>query len=122
VDLAATILDAAGAPYPSEHRGRRITPLEGESFLALLHGKPWARSSPICWEHLGNKAVREERLKLVCRHPGRWELYDMVDDRTELNDLAARFPEQTERMAKAWEEWAARCEVAPWEELRRRKR
>jgi arylsulfatase len=34
-----------------------------------------------------------------------WELYDMDNDRTELNDLAQQFPDRVEAMAKVFAEW-----------------
>lgn len=121
IDMAATLYDAARAPYPNELRGRRVQPLEGESFLPLLGGGPWQRVNPLFWEHEGNRAVREGALKLVCRHPGEWELYDMASDRTELRDLAARHPADVARLAKAYGEWAGRCGVMEWDELRRKR-
>jgi len=118
MDIAATIYDVAGAAYPSERNGQTLQPLEGQSFRPLLQGAPWQRSEPLFWEHEGNRAMREGPLKLVCRNPGTWELYDMESDRTELNDLAGRHPETTARMAGAYEAWALRCGVVPWAELR----
>jgi hypothetical protein len=37
----------------------------------------------------------------------------MGTDRTELNDLAARRPNQVEAMARKWEAWAAANQVTP---------
>jgi len=59
--------------------------------------------------------MRDGRWKLVSKHPGPWELYDMVEDRTELNDLAATNEPRVEKMVRAYEEWAERCSVLPWE-------
>jgi arylsulfatase A-like enzyme len=70
------------------------------------------------WEHEGNRAVRQGRWKLVSRHPGNWELYDMEADRTETNDVAARHPDRVREMAALYEKWAARCGVEPWEKVR----
>jgi hypothetical protein len=50
---------------------------------------------------------------LVARYPGRWELYNMEDDRTEMHDLALEEPERVLRMADAWEETANRVGVRP---------
>jgi arylsulfatase len=100
----------------------------GESFLPALRGQPWQREQPVLWEHEGNCAVRDGRWKLVRKYPGEWELYDMVEDRTELNDLSAKDKPRVARMAAVHEEWAERCGVLPWEQVldrireRRRKR
>ncbi len=114
-DIMATCLEATTTPYPTEYENRPITPLEGESFLAMLRGEPWSRRDPICWEHEGNRAVRWGRWKLVSRHRVPWELYDMAEDRTELDDLAARNPQKVEELAGVWTDWASRCDVLPWE-------
>ena len=47
------------------------------------------------WEHIGNRAVRQGKWKLVARRPtGPWQLYDMEADRTETNDLSQQHPEK----------------------------
>ena len=117
IDLMATFLDVAGVEYPHEYSGRPIQPLEGESFAPALRGEAWQREHPIFWEHEGNRAVRDGRWKLVNKYPGNWELYDMIQNRTELDDLAARNRLQVEKMVAMYDEWAERCGVVPWEEL-----
>jgi arylsulfatase A-like enzyme len=69
---------------------------------------------PICWEHEGNRAVREGRWKLVSKYPGKWELYDMEADRTALNDLAERFPVLVKDLSTSYDAWAKRVQVEPW--------
>jgi arylsulfatase len=117
IDFMATFLDAAGLPYPREREAGPVQPLEGESFLPALHRKAWERQRPLFWEHEGNCAVRDGRWKLVCRHPGDWELYDMVEDRTELHDLAPVNRPRVRTLAKLHAEWAARCGVLPWDQV-----
>ena len=117
VDFMATFLNAAGAPYPQEYGNRAILPTEGESFLPVLRGQSWERQAPLFWEHEGNRALRQGPWKLVSRHPGAWELYNMDEDRTELNDLAEKDRGRVGTMARLYDEWAARCDVLPWEEL-----
>ena len=111
IDITATCLDAAGATYPSELNGNPITPLEGESLMPAIRDGRWARQQPIFWEHEGNRAVRMGRWKLVSEYPGAWELYDIDEDRTELNDLAERATDRVGDMMRLYDEWAARCGV-----------
>ncbi len=90
-----------------------IPPCEGESFLPLLEGKSWRKQKPLCWEHEGNRAVRQEQWKLVGMNNKAWELYDMVEDRTELNDLAKKSPDRLRDLAEQYDLWAKRCGVLP---------
>ncbi|MBM3889304.1 MAG: arylsulfatase, partial [Verrucomicrobia bacterium] len=114
IDLMATCVDLSGATYPDEFNGQRIQPREGVSLAPAFASEPLARTAPIFWEHEGNRAVRDGKWKLVSKHPGPWELYDMEADRTELHDLAARQPDRVKTMAAQWDAWAKRCGVQPW--------
>ena len=117
IDIMATCLDAAGVAYPDEYDNREIAPLEGESLIPACTLDGWKRARPIFWEHEGNCAVRMENWKLVKKFPGAWELYDMIEDRTELNDLASANVPQTQRMVEAYERYAERTNVLPWERV-----
>jgi arylsulfatase len=119
VDIMATCLEAAGAPYPSTHDGRAITPLEGESLLPAFASDTWRRTQPIFFEHQGCAAVREGDWKLVresrgfgpARGHGRWELYNMAEDRTELDDLAPANDPQLRQLLRAYDAWCERAGV-----------
>ena len=116
-DIMATILDAAGATYPTQFEGRRIEPLEGQTLLPVFAKDGFDDRKPMFWEHEGNAAVRIGQWKLVKRWPRAWELYDMDADRTELHDLAAQHTERVADMAAQYEAWAARCGVIPREKI-----
>ncbi len=116
-DITATIIDAAGAEYPSERNGKPIHPLEGYSFLDCLRGDGSFDREALTWEHEGNCAIRRGRWKLVRRYPGPWELYDMVEDRSETRDLAAEHQPMVDELADRWQDWARRCDVLPWEDV-----
>ncbi len=114
IDVMATCLDVAGAKYPETVQDRKITPLEGKSLLPAFAGKPIERDG-LFWEHEGNRAVRSGKWKLVAKAPaGKWELYDMEADRTEMHDLAAKEPERVRELKAKWEAWAKRAHVLPW--------
>ncbi len=114
IDLMSTCVDLAGAKYPTEFAGQNIQPMEGVSLVPALAGQPLQRSKPIFWEHEGNRAIRAGDWKLVSRHPGGWELYDVATDRTEMHDLAASQSERVKEMSTQWETWASRVGVMPW--------
>ena len=115
-DIMATCLDVAGAAYPSQFRGQVITPLEGASLVPIFQDRD-NKKEALIWEHEGNKAVRKGRWKLVCKYPGDWELYDMVANRTETNDLALQHPELVEELSAIYNKWAERCGVKQWDHM-----
>lgn len=112
IDLMPTFLDMAGGYYPDSLNGNALTPLEGISFLPTLEGKPELQQEheTLYWEHLGFYAIRHGNWKLVAER-GDWELYDLENDRTELNDLSQKYPEKVKKLEEMWEEWAVRAMV-----------
>ena len=116
-DFMPTFLAAAGGTYPSEYNGHEITPVRGESFLPALSGASISRQRPIVFEHEANRAVRDGRWKLVNRHPGDWELYDMAEDRTELRDLAGANRRVRDRLIDTYSQWALTVGVADFDQL-----
>ena len=105
IDIMPTLAAIAGARTPSR---------EGVDLAPALSGKPIKREA-LYWEHEGNRAVRSGDWKLAAVHfDGKWELYNLATDPTELDDLAAKFPERVKSMAAQWEVWARRTQVLPW--------
>jgi len=121
IDLMATCVDAAGAEYPRTFKDRPITPLEGKSLLPIFLGQTRPGHTAIFWEHEGNRAVRQGKWKLVARHKGDWELYDLEADRTEMANQAAKQPEKVKELAALHEQWAKRANVLPWDEVQKAK-
>jgi arylsulfatase A-like enzyme len=113
IDIMATCVEVAGATYPTERTGHAVQPMEGISLTPAFRGEPLDERA-IFWEHQGNRAVRKGKWKLVSKHPGGWELYDMEYDRTEMYDVASKNPEKVQELKTLWEDWAARCGVQPW--------
>ena len=115
IDLMATAVDLAGAKYPAELSGEKITAMQGVSLRTAFANQLLPRAEPLFWEHGGNRAARDGQWKLVARGPaGKWELYDMLADRTETRDLAAAEPSKLKELIAKWEAWAKRAEVIPW--------
>jgi arylsulfatase len=44
---------------------------------------------------------------------GSWQLYDIQEDRTEMQDLAGRKPKTVEALSKKWDAWALANQVTP---------
>lgn len=119
IDIMATCAEVGQADYPETYNGHEIIPLEGMSLAPLFEGRPAGdRQEPLCWEHEGNRAIRDGRWKLVSKHSkpeeGRWELYDLKQDRSELNDLAGEMPDKVAELRAQWENWADRVGVIEW--------
>lgn len=117
-DLLPTCLDLAGATYPAQHDGRPLTPLAGISLAPVLRGESLGERE-LYFEHAGNAAVRDGDWKLVRAHGEPWELYDLANDRTELNDLSQQHPERRAELQAKWQAWADDVGVQPWPIKRR---
>ena len=119
VDLMATAVDVSGATYPSTyHDGNAIKPMEGKSLVPLFASEASTREEfereAIYWEHEGNRAVRVGDYKLVAMGvKGKWELYNITNDRSEQHDLSSELPETVEKLAAMWQAYAERANVLP---------
>ena len=121
IDIMATCVDVAGMEFPTTHAGHELIGLEGVSLKPALSGKSLERTDALYFEHHLNCAVRDGDWKLVRKgQTGKearlfdWELYNMGNDRSELDDLAQQYPEMVEELSAKWEAWAERAHVKPW--------
>jgi arylsulfatase A-like enzyme len=100
VDYFPTIMDIVGFRMPDQR------PLDGVSLLPLLEGAMKKRPESLAFHYRGNAAWHDGSLKAVgTPESGKWELYDLVADPRESNDLAAAEPDKLESMIKAWTTW-----------------
>ena len=114
IDIMATLVEAAGATYPTLFEGREITPLAGTSLLPILRGEERPGHEALYWEHMGSRAIRVGDWKLVSTGAAApWELYDLARDRAEMHDLAETDPDRVREMEQMWNEWASRSQVLP---------
>jgi len=111
IDIMATCCDISGANYPHTRNGKAIVPIEGKSLLPIFKGKQRKGHDALYWEHMGNRAIRQGKWKLVSADNGQWELYDLDADRTELNNLAPTHPEKLSELVDLYDAWAERCGV-----------
>lgn len=146
-DLMPTFLDIAGADYPQYYKGYEIQPMEGESLVPVLKGASSWSHAPMHWEHEGNRAVRDGRWKLVSYYSageseynssskeepragswnvgdgprlGPWELYNLENDRTELQNVIDEHPDIARQLIDSYQRWSDRMGVLDWEEINRR--
>lgn len=114
IDFMATVSELAGSPYPETYKGNEITPVEGLSLMPILKGAKRKGHEYLFFEHLNGKAVRYGDWKLVSLNAkSRWELYNIKEDRTELRDLSAHYPDLVEKLKAKWMEWAMKNHVLP---------
>ena len=118
IDLLPTFLAAAGVNYPTRHKGKKINPFNGQNILPLLTGQKIPERT-LYWEHEGNKAILDKNWKMVAMssndepYEGEWELYDLRADKTELVNLASKYPRKVRELDQKWIEWAKNNNVYP---------
>ena len=133
IDIMPTLIELAGAEYPRFFNGHQITPASGISLVPTFTNQPLEQRI-LFWEHEMNCAVRMGEWKLVSTgklkdgsygqwknyQAGRWELYSIEKDRSELTDLSGQYPEIVRKMAALWNTWAHKALVfpAPWKEVK----
>ena len=111
IDLMATCVDLSKADYPQTYKDSKIIPMQGLSLNKVFTGGKLERSKPLYFEHMGNKGIRSGKWKLVSKKGAGWELYDMDEDRTELNNLSLKYPELVKELKAKYEKWAVEAYV-----------
>jgi arylsulfatase A-like enzyme len=102
IDLMATFVDIGNADYNSLD----VPPMDGESLMPVFEGG--TRQPPLWGFEFGQTdfAVIQGNWKLVNFRSGPWRLYDLKEDRTEMNNLAWKYPEKVKELAGFHYEWA----------------
>jgi len=111
IDIMPTCLEIAGINYPEQFKGNPVLPLDGKSFYPFFLNEKYNMNRTLWWEHAGNKAIRINDKKLVKLRDRPWELYDLKNDPTELNNLITREPELADSLENLWNEKAEKMGV-----------
>ena len=132
IDVAATVLDAAGLPEPQEVNGVAQMPLHGLSMRYSFDDSSAAdRRRTQYFEMFVNRGIYHEGWTAVTRHSipwllaqetapisaDRWELY-APDDWTQSNDIAAQQPEKLEELQRLFMIEGTRYGVFPLDDRR----
>ena len=123
IDIMATSVDLSEADYPQTYNDQAIHPMEGISLLPLFQKQDFPQDRLLFWEHKGNIAVRKGDLKLVRSHQGyvenkdEWQLFNLANDRVELNNLIQAQPDKASELQEAYWQWAKRIGVSRWDDL-----
>jgi len=103
-DYLPTIVDIIGAELGDKR------PIDGVSLYSTFRGKTSERSKAIGFESKGQLALSDNRFKLIRPKPdAKWELYDLISDPSEKNDLAVSKPDVVSEMSKRLLAWQASC-------------
>jgi len=129
IDIAPTILEAAGLPHPVFVDGVQQTPLEGVSMLYSFNEADAAdQHETQYFEMFGNRGIYHKGWTAVTRHKTPWilqgevvpafdddvwELYDTTKDWTQANDISKENPEKLHELQRLWLIEAVKYDVLP---------
>jgi arylsulfatase A-like enzyme len=132
IDIVPTILEAAGLPEPEVVNGVAQKPIEGVS-MAYTWNDASAKGQRVTqyFEMFGSRAIYHDGwiasappikspwdVSLAKSSPDvmnsfKWELYNLEEDWTQSNDLAAKMPDKLRDMQQLWTLEAAKYNVFP---------
>lgn len=129
IDVAPTVLEAAGLPEPTMVNGVQQSPMEGTSMLYTF-GEPDAaeRHDLQYFEMFGNRGLYYKGWSAVTKHrtpwvmvggalaafdDDVWELYDGSVDYSQARDLSAENPELLAKLQRLWLIEATKYNVLP---------
>jgi arylsulfatase len=132
IDVAPTVLEAAGIPQPKEVNGVPQRPIDGVSMLyAAADAAAGDRRTTQYFEMFGNRGIyhggwvactRHSIPWLLMKNPPLtedvWELYHVEKDFSEANNLAAEQPAKLRELQAVFEKEAIRNHVFPIDDRR----
>jgi arylsulfatase A-like enzyme len=129
IDVAPTVLEAAGLPEPVSVNGIQQDPIEGVSMLYSFDDAVAAeRHDTQYFEMFGNRGIYHKGWTAVTKHrtpwadmstnvppfdDDVWELYDTNVDWSQAKDLAKENPEKLHELQRLWLIEATRYKVLP---------
>jgi arylsulfatase A-like enzyme len=132
IDVAPTILEAAGLPEPVFVNGVQQHPIEGVSMgYTFNDAKAAERHETQYFEMFGNRGIYHKGWTAVTRHKTPWiligektptfdddiwELYDTTKDWSQANNLAKQMPEKLHELQRLWLIEAVRYNVLPMDD------
>lgn len=132
VDVAPTVLEAAGLPFPKIVNGTEQTPFNGVSMLYSFDDAQAAdRHTTQYFEMFGNRGIYHEGWVACTRHSipwlmvplpplneDVWELYNVNEDFSQANNLAASHPEKLKELQDKFNQEAIANHVFPLDDRR----
>ena len=123
-DITATVYDVLGIEVPDQLNGIEQMEVTGISF-AETFDNPDAETAKNTqyFEHSGKRTIYHDGWKAISIHqPGtdfeddEWELYNVTEDFSELNNVAVEHPGLLEELIELWNEEAEKNNVFPLSE------
>ncbi|MRG45221.1 sulfatase-like hydrolase/transferase [Chitinophaga sp. SYP-B3965] len=112
MDFMNTFIELSGAKYPAVKNGKALPPSTGISMVPSFHNKTSSGHTVLFNEHFGARYARQDNWKLVAtRRDSAAHLFNLAEDRTETNDLSARYPEKVRELDSLWLQWAKTHQV-----------
>lgn len=120
-DIMPTLLDAIGIKYPKTFNGKKIDVPDGKSFLSVLDdaGAEPVRNSQY-YEIYGQRAYVKDGWKIISLQRfgapfklDNWMLFNLNEDFSESNNLAAKYPEKVKALAAEFDQAAWDNKVYP---------
>jgi arylsulfatase len=132
IDVAPTILEAAGIPEPTHVQGVAQRPIEGVSLVYSLNDANAAgRHETQYFEMFCNRGIYHQGWTAVTRHSTPWvlaalppladdvwELYDTAKDWSQAHDLAAEMPKKLAELQTLFLDEARKYNVLPLDDRR----
>jgi arylsulfatase A-like enzyme len=107
LDYLPTIIEVLGMDRPDNRT------LDGISLLPVLLGKTIHRESPIAFESGKQLALMNDRYKIYSNDEGQtFELYDLLNDQGEMENLAEKYPDMVKEMSVALKKWRSSCKAS----------
>ncbi|MFC1712855.1 sulfatase [Candidatus Poribacteria bacterium] len=105
-DYFPTVMDVLGYRLPAAE----TRPYDGISLLPLIDGQMTERPRPIGFESRRQVSLTDNRYKIYSPDDGEtFELYDLIEDPSEENDLAVEKPDIVSRMSGLLNQWRQSC-------------
>lgn len=132
IDIAPTILEAAGLPEPTMVNGVLQSPIEGTSMLYAFNGPDEPERHDLQYfEMFGNRGIYHRGWSAVTKHrtpwqmvggnllpfdEDLWELYDGSSDYSQARDVSADHPEMLAKLQRLWLIEATKYNVLPMDD------
>jgi arylsulfatase len=112
-------VELAGTQLPAPRQGEAGPTIEGLSLVKVFQDTNRREHRRLFWDLYGQQAVVDGKWKFYSDRDGRAHLYDLETDGTETIDLAGKYPRRMAEQRAAHAAWAKRCNVLPYERVKR---